>query len=93
MIRKILKKIPGKKNYFDRVLLSKQNIFVFRIREDISDEEALVPVDIFTLEGKFKGTAQIKIKPIFVSERFMYFVESDEEDNLFLVKMSYEIRS
>jgi len=26
VIRKILKKIPGKKNYFDRVLLSKQNI-------------------------------------------------------------------
>lgn len=47
----------------------------------------------FSRGGKFQGTAQIKIKPIFVSERFMYFVESDEEDNLFLVKMSYEIRS
>lgn len=93
VIRKIVKKIPGEKNYFDRVLLSKQHVFVFRIREDVSDEEALVLVDIFTLEGKFKGTARVKIKPIFASEKFMYFVESDEEDNLFLVKMSYEIRS
>lgn len=93
VIRKIVKIIPGEKNYFDCVLLSKQHVFVFRIREDVSDEEAPVLVDVFTLEGKFQGTARVKIKPIFASEKFMYFVESDEEDNLFLVKMSYKIRS
>jgi len=89
--RKIIKKIPGEKNYFDQVMLSQQHVFIFRIREDISNEQSPVQVDIFTINGRFQGTAQLMKKLIFISDKHMYFVQSDEEDNLFLVKMFFQI--
>jgi len=90
--RKIIKNIPKKKNYFDRVLLSEKHIFVFRIRKDISNELVSIPVDIFSLDGQYLGTASIDKKPLFISEKYMYFVQSDDQGNLYLLKMSYQIK-
>jgi len=92
VIRKIIKNIPKKKNYFDRVLLSEKHIFVFRIRKDISNELVSIPVDIFSLDGQYLGTASIDKKPLFISEKYMYFVQSDDQGNLYLLKMSYQIK-
>lgn len=87
--KKFIKKIPNYKNYFDKILVSGKYVFVFRIKEDITDEKTLIPVDIFTLQGKFLGTAKIKNQPIFISDKYAYFSETVDE-NLLLVK--YVIR-
>lgn len=91
VISKILKKIPAKKNFFDRVLLSGQYVFVFRIKEDITLKKAALLVDIFTIKGDFLGAAQLMDKPIFISDKYMYFVQYDEEHNQFLVVKDYQI--
>jgi len=92
VISKIIKKIPKKKNYFDWVLLSEKYVFVFRIRKDISNELVSIPVDIFSIDGQYLGTASIDKKPLFISEKYMYFVQSDDQGNLYLQKMSYQIK-
>ncbi len=91
VIRDLLDKIPDKRIYFDRVLLTEKLVFVFRIRKDISEDDGLIPVDLFTIGGKFLGESIIEEKPIHISDRHMYFVGSDEEGNVFLDKAIYQI--
>jgi hypothetical protein len=90
--RKILKIIPREKTFFNRILLTSRYVFIFRIKSDITQEESLIPVDVFSIKSTFLGTVSIDKKPIFVSDKYMYFVKSDEEGNLFLVRMEYQLR-
>ena len=91
VIRKIIKKIPDKKVYFDRILLTESHVFVFRIKEDITEDANQIPIDIFSIQGEFLGKCQIEGKPIFLSERYMYFDRSDRDGNLYLEKSTYRI--
>jgi len=91
VVRDLIKKIPDKKIYFDKILLNAKFVFVFRIKEDISEENSPVPVDIFSVEGKFLGSVEMPGKPLHISEKHLYFVRSDEQDNLFLEKTTYRL--
>lgn len=91
VIRKIIKKIPDKKLYFDRILLMESHVFVYRIKKDITGNAEQIPVDIFSIKGELLGSAQIESKPIFLSERYMYFDRSDPDGNLYLEKSTYRI--
>ena len=91
VVRSLVKKIPDKKIFFDHVLMTGKHVFVFRIKNDITEELAPIPVDIFSVEGEFLGTAHVPAKPLHISENHMYFVRSDEQDNLFLEKAAYKI--
>ena len=92
-VRDILKKIPKEKVFFDRILLSSTHIFVFRIPDDVADESSPIPVDVFKLNGRFQGTTQMPAKPLFISEKHMYFVNSDEEGNIYLSIHNYKLNS
>lgn len=85
-----IKKIPAVKNYFVDILLSEKYIFVFRVKEDVLDEQAFIPVDIFWLRGGFIGTAGFASQPMLISDKYAYYVESVDDD-LLLVKYSYKI--
>jgi hypothetical protein len=89
--KKFVKKIPGGKNYINRILVSDPYIWVFRIKEDIAKEDSPVPVDLYTLNAKFKGSIMIKIPPVFVSTRSIYFVKIDDEDDLLLEICKYSL--
>ncbi len=91
VVRNLVKKIPDKKIFFDQVMLTEKHVFVFRIKKDITEEEDPVSVDVFSIKGEFLGAAQIPRKPLQISENHMYFVRSDEDDNLFLEKVIYKI--
>lgn len=91
VVRELIKKIPDKKIYFDEILLNEKYVFVFRIKEDISEENSPVPVDIFSIEGKFLGSVEMPGKPLHISEKHLYFVRSDEKDNLYLEKATYRL--
>ena len=91
VIRAIIKKVPEEKVYFDRILLSEKHVFVFRIKEDITEEAKPIPVDIFSIQGGFLGSAQIDGKPIFLSDGYMYFDRSDPEGNIYLEKSAYRV--
>ncbi len=91
VIRDLLKKIPDKRIYFDRILLTEKYVFVFRIRNDISEDEALIPLDVFTIDGEFLGEATIDREPLYISDNHVYFVRSDEEANLYLERATYRI--
>jgi hypothetical protein len=91
VIHKAVKSIPDHKVFIDRILLTEKLVFVFRISEDISDEESPVPVDVFSLTGEFLGPLKLEKKPIFISEKHMYVVHTDVSGNLFLKRTEYQI--
>jgi hypothetical protein len=91
VLRDLIKKIPDKKIFFNRVLMTDEHIFVFRIKNDITDESCPIPVDIFSLDGEFLGSAHIPDIPLHISPHYIYFVRSDEEENFFLEKASYQL--
>jgi hypothetical protein len=91
VIRDLLKKIPDKKIYFDHVLLTEKHVFVFRIKKDIAEGMGHIPVDLFTVNGKFLGEVLVEERPVYISDKHMYFVRSDEEGNVFLEKAAYRI--
>ena len=91
VVRNLVKKIPEKKILFSQVLLTDEYVFVFRTKNDITEESGLIPVDIFSAKGEFLGAAQMPDKPLHISKNHMYFVRSDEEDNLFLEKATYKV--
>ena len=91
VVRRLIKNIPKEKTYFDKILLSPQYVFVVRIKPDITKEDTSYPVDIFSLQGSFMGTSQFMEKPIFISGDKMYFVNSEKEGNLYVIRKSYAL--
>ncbi len=84
--------IPRDKVFFNHICLSSQYAFVFRIPEDILKEKAPVPVDVFSLNGDFLGTAELPSQAEHISKNHMYFIKTDEESNVYLSIKSYKIR-
>lgn len=93
VVRDTVKKIPKEKNYFNQVTLSGNHVFICRIKPDITQEETAIPIDLFTLEGRFLGTTTLIDKPNYISYKYMYFLKSDEAGNYYLVRMDYKIIS
>jgi hypothetical protein len=89
--KNVIQQIPGTKNIFDKLLISHQYIYVFRTKTDTTADESPIPVDLFSLAGKFQGSMALKDKPTLVTDEWMYIPETDENDNLLLVKYGYEI--
>ena len=88
----VIQQNPDTKNIFDHLLVSHQHVYVFRTKEDTNATEAPYPVDIFSLDGKYLGFMTMKDQPTLVTEKWMYIPETDEEDNLLLVKYAYRFR-
>lgn len=91
VLRDLIKKIPDKKIFFTRVLLTDEHVFVFRTKKDITDDSGPVPVDVFAIKGKFLGSVHLPDIPLHISRDHIYFVRSDEQDNLFLEKAAFEV--
>jgi hypothetical protein len=91
VVRNLVKKIPAKKTFFSQILMTDSYVFVCRIRNDISESSNAIPVDIFSIQGEFLGSTLAHDIPLYISRNHMYFVRSDEEDNLFLEKATYEV--
>ena len=91
-IMKIIRKnISKTKTFFDKIRVSEKYIFVFRVRENITDQNCLFPVDVFDLDGNFLGTTSLANQPLFVSDSSLYVVAYDEADNLLFRKFKYKI--
>ncbi len=91
IVRNLVKKIPDKKIFYDRILLTEEYVFVFRTKKNITRESGPFPVDVFSIKGEFLGAAHVPDKPLYISDKHMFFIRSDKEDNLFLEKAAYKI--
>jgi hypothetical protein len=89
--RDLAKRIPKVKNPTRAVRVSPQYIFVFRLAPDITRPGEALPVDIFTLSGDFLGTATLPEIPVAISKQAMYFIETDDAGNEYLVRTDYSI--
>jgi hypothetical protein len=89
--KKFIKKIPGNKNFFQKVLISKKDIWVFGVKENLIDEDSLVPAELYDLDTSLKGTLKIKDVPEFISEENLYVIDSNEDDELLLTKFRFSI--
>ena len=87
--RELGKKIPAFKNIASAVRISPKNVFVFLLPSDIAVEPPRYPVDVFTREGAFLGTAELPEIPLFVSGSAMYFSRADADGNVYLVRRPY----
>jgi hypothetical protein len=90
--KKLAAKIPKFKNYFTQILLSDQYIWLFRVADNIAKENSVVPVDLYTHDMTFKGKITLKKPPVFISEKRIYFIETNEEDDLILEICNYSIK-
>jgi hypothetical protein len=90
--RELGDKIPAVKNVVSAVLVSPEKIFVFRFPPDITADPPRLPVDIFTRNGSFLGTADLPEVPLFVSANAMYFSRADADGNLYLVRQPYSLK-
>jgi hypothetical protein len=86
------KKIPAFKHMISSIRISPGNVFVFRFPPDITAEDPLYPVDIFTLKGEFLGTGELPDAPLFISERSMYFFRAEVDGNVYLVRQLYALK-
>ena len=91
IMKLIRKNIAKTKTFFDTIRLSEKHIFVFRVRDDLTDKNSHFPVDVFSIEGDFFGSTSLSTQPLFVSDLFMYNAVYDEEDNLLFQKFQYKI--
>ncbi|MCJ7582980.1 MAG: 6-bladed beta-propeller [Candidatus Aminicenantes bacterium] len=91
IMKLIRKNIAKTKTFFDNIRVSDKFIFVFRVRDNLTDNNSRFPVDIFDLDGDFLGSSSLSTQPLFISDFFMYAVVYDEEDNLLLQKFQYKI--
>lgn len=85
--------IPRHKCFIGGLAVSAKYIFVGRIKEDITDPDAPVPVDLFTVKGKFLGQVRIRLFPALVTEKHMYFLERNEEDDLIVTKYEFSLNT
>ena len=91
IVRDLVKKIPDKKIFFDHVLMTEELVFVFRIKSDITEEGGPFPVDVFSVKGDFLGETYLPRRPLHISRGHVYFVRTDEQDNIFLEKAAYNV--
>ncbi len=92
--RMLQKKLPAHKNFFSHLLLSPGYVWGFRIKDDITRENAPIMVDLFDLDGTFRGKLSVKRIPYHISKGFIYFYETGpEEDDVLLVKYKYQVVS
>jgi hypothetical protein len=89
--RELAKKIPSVKNPVRAVRVAPGRVFVFRFADDIGRGGAPVPVDVFTRRGELVGSAELAEVPLFVSDRAMFFVRTDDGGNVFLARAVYAV--
>ena len=87
--RELGKKVPESKNAVRAVRISPNRVFVFRFPPDITRRDAPVPVDAFTRRGELLGEAELPEVPLHVSDKAMYFVRTDADGNVYLVRTEY----
>jgi 6-bladed beta-propeller len=90
--RELAKKIPSFKNMIGAVRVSPEDIFVFRIPNDITAESGLLPVDIFSRRGEYIGTGQLPDIPVFISGGAIYFSPAEPDGNIYLLRQAYSLK-
>lgn len=89
--KKFSKKIPCCKNHFIYLRVSDKYIWVFKVKEDVTLSSSLVPVDLYGLDTEFKGTLYTRGLPHYISSKYLYQSDTDDEDDLILTKYRYTL--
>ncbi len=88
--KEFIKRIPAIKNYFQAVLVSPGNIFVIRVKKDITKENTPFPVDVFNHQGEYLGSTTILHEPMVISKNYIYTVKEEDEE-LLLIKYKWKL--
>jgi hypothetical protein len=87
--KKFVKKISCCKNYFSHLIVSDKYIWVFRIKKDVTESSSRTPVDLYGKDTEYKGMLYIRELPHYVSSKYLYMVDTDDEEDLILTKYEY----
>lgn len=92
--QKMIALIPEKKNIILRMLISlnEGRLWVIENAENSSVRKSAYRIHVFTLpEGKRLGAFSSAIFPLSVSKRFIYASETNDADDLLLVRREYSL--
>lgn len=90
--KKFIRKIPRYKTYFNHILISDSYIWIFRIKENVLRQNLPIKVDIFKIGSYYFGTVAVKKVPLFISSKYIYFEETNLDEDMLIVKYKYDIK-
>lgn len=85
------KRIPERRNFISGLRLSPGLLWVFRTEADITAENSLALVDLFRQDGSYLGRFSLPRRPLYISDKCMYLVGSDQEDVLRVERCRYSL--
>ena len=67
-------------------------MIVLKFSGNLFDKISYSPTDIYSISGTYLGTAQLKVNPKYISDKYIYTIERSSEDDLLLVRYGYELK-
>jgi len=90
--KKIISQIPNKKTILDKIFITSKYVIVLKFSGNLFDKKSYSPTDIYSISGTYLGTAQLKVNPKYISDKYIYTIEKSSEDDMLLVRYGYELK-
>jgi hypothetical protein len=92
--KKIISQIPNRKNILDKIFITSKYVIVLKFSGNLFDKISYSPTDIYSISGTYLGTAQLKVNPKYISDKYIYTIERslEDEDDILLVRYGYELK-
>jgi hypothetical protein len=92
--KELISQIPNKKTILKKIFITSKYVIVLKFSGNLFDETSYSPTDIYSISGTYLGTAQLKVNPKYISDKYIYTIERslDDEDDILLVRYGYELK-
>lgn len=92
-VKKMLtERIPEFQNVIAGIHVAGGKLWVVRMNDTVNPEDIPSLVDIFSISGTFLGTTKLEIPPLFVSDKYLYVIETNDQEDLLLCKYRYRLK-
>ena len=90
--KEIISQIPNKKTILNKIFITSKYVIVLKFSGNLFDKKSYSPTDIYSISGTYLGTAQLKVNPKYISDKYIYTIEKSSEDDMLLVRYGYELK-
>lgn len=89
--KQFIGEIPVKTNLFSRVFLTSQYLLIIRHPVDLTLEHSIYPIDIINIDTKKNSEIRVSGLPVFVSEKGLYLLENEGNEDSRVTKRELKI--
>ena len=90
--KEIISQIPNKKTILNKIFITSKYVIVLKFSGNLFDKISSSPTDIYSISGTYLGTAQLKVNPKYIYDKYIYTKEKSSEDDMLLVRYGYELK-